>query len=136
MRKTVVREEPFGNSPAVKVIYSDGTFGVRGVPSTSGPSEDEHAPHGMISDRILKAMSSSAGAAVSPEELKKTSQVTNDAASLAAVLREYIPRAGADLDTADPNAFESLRDTMRGTRKEALEETYREWLEAMQGDKK
>lgn len=39
MRKRVVKEEPLGNSPAVKVIYDDGTFGVRGIGSDPSPAQ-------------------------------------------------------------------------------------------------
>lgn len=43
-KKKVVREEPFGFSGAIKVIYDDGTFGLRanpGEPEPAGPSADE-----------------------------------------------------------------------------------------------
>lgn len=44
MRKKVVREERLGNSAAVKVIYDDGTWGIRGIPSESDETIPAYVP--------------------------------------------------------------------------------------------
>lgn len=145
MRKKVVREEPLGHARAVKVIYDDGSWGIKGIPDekpeSKGPgsaASTPPAPLPFTADVNMRVMMNSPQfrAAEEMTDPGEPGQITDD--RYAKLLAHYISRAGKDLDTEDPEAFRALGATLNDfpdtNDPKDTEEVYQEWVRAMKDE--
>lgn len=123
--KRVVREEPFGNAPAIKVIYSDGSWGLRALNSSSrAPSRGSSAPkdrHVENLDYLTKEGMFERGYTVHQDE--------------AEALRKYTERFKRERGReTTPEDIHFLGETMEGQDPGQHEKLYTEYLSILQDD--
>lgn len=142
--KKVVREEPFGHSNAIKVVYDDGSYGLKALPSERSDVPEYQSPALKNTDMIgnepyiqyrleemkkaMKGPGSSSDLNREPISSDQTQKYIDYIKGSHPDLVPFVKRAEQDLDTEDPEDFEALKESMEGTRPEERESTYQEWL--------